>query len=59
MTQPAVSKALALDRLMREQGLDTPYEIVTEPPADYPKLRRHLNPKYRFEPVDGYRGRRL
>ena len=25
MTQPAVSKALILDRLMRERGLDTPY----------------------------------
>ena len=55
VTQPAVSKALILDRLMREQGLETPYVLVAEPPADYPKLRRHLNPKYRFEAVEGYR----
>ena len=54
VTQPAVCDALNLDRLMREKGLDTPYVLVTEPPTDYPKLRRHLNPKYRFEPVEGF-----
>jgi hypothetical protein len=54
VTQPAVSHALALDRLMRERGLSSPYELVPEPPTDYPKLRRHLNAKYRFEPVAGY-----
>jgi len=53
-TQPAVSKALNLDRLMRAKGLETPYELVAEPPVDYPKLRRHDNPKYRFEPEEGY-----
>ncbi len=50
-TQAAVSQALALDRRMRELGLDTPYVLVTEPPTDYQKLRRHKNPKYRFEPL--------
>ena len=35
--------------------LDSPYVLVTGPPADYPKLRRHLNPKYRFEPAGGHR----
>jgi hypothetical protein len=54
VTQPAVSHALALDRLMRERGLSSPYELVLEPPMDYLKLRRHLNAKYRFEPVAGY-----
>jgi hypothetical protein len=53
-TQAAVSQALALDRRMRELGLDSPYVPVTAPPADYPKLRRHRNPKYRFEPLPGY-----
>ena len=52
--QPVVQKALALDRKMREMGLETPYVLVTEPPEDYPKLRRHRNPKYRFQPRDGY-----
>jgi hypothetical protein len=54
VTQPAVSKAILLDRLMRQRGLDTPYEIVTAPPADYRKLRRHVNPNYCFEPAEGY-----
>jgi hypothetical protein len=39
---------------MRELGLVSPYVPVAEPPADYPKLRRHRNPKYRFAPVEGY-----
>ena len=54
VTQPAVFRALALDGLMRAEGLHTPYEMVTGPPSDYPKLRRHLNPKYRFDPEVGY-----
>jgi hypothetical protein len=54
VTQPAVTNALALDRAMRKQGLDTPYVLVPEPPDDYSKLRRHCNPKYRFEPEAGY-----
>ena len=53
-TLPAVQRALALDRLMRDRGLTSPYLLVTEPPEDYPKLRRHKNPRYRFEPREGY-----
>jgi hypothetical protein len=54
-TQAAVSKALALDRQMRSQGLQSPYVLVTAPPEDYRKLRRHKNAKYRFEALDGYK----
>ena len=54
VTQPAVSNALALDRLMRERGLDTPYLLQSEPPTDFPKLRRHQNPSDHFEPLEGY-----
>jgi site-specific DNA recombinase len=54
VTQPAVSKALILDRMMRERNLETPYEFVGEPPEDYGKLRRHENAKYRFEPAADY-----
>jgi len=54
VTQPAVTDALALDRTMRGLGLDTPYVVVADPPADYRKLRRHRNAKYTFEPVNGY-----
>jgi hypothetical protein len=50
----AVQKALALDRRMREFGLASPYVPVTEPPADYPKLRRHRHPKYQFAQREGY-----
>lgn len=49
-----VQQALALDRKMKELGLESPYVLVLEPPEDYPKLRRHKNHQYRFEPKDGY-----
>ena len=51
---PVVQKALALDREMKEFGLDTPYVLVTNPPPDYSKLRRWKNPKYVFRPREGY-----
>lgn len=54
-TQAAVAQAVALDRRMRALGLDTPYVPLTAPPADYPKLRRHRNPRYRFDPLPGHR----
>lgn len=53
-TQAAVYRALALERQMREQVLDTPYLLVTEVPPDYTKLRRQQNRKYRFEAAEGY-----
>jgi hypothetical protein len=53
-SQPVVQKALALDRMMRERGLSEPYVTLLEPPTDYPKLRRHLNSRYNFRPLDGY-----
>jgi hypothetical protein len=54
VTQTAVYRALALDRMMRERGLDSPYVVVFDPPDDYPKLRRHKNPRYKFTPAEGY-----
>jgi len=51
---PVVQEALALDRRMKELGLDSPYVMVSEPPEDYTKLRRHKNPRYGFTPLDGY-----
>lgn len=54
VTATAVQNALALGRRMLELGLETPYVLVREPPDDYPKLRRHKNPRYRFDPLDGY-----
>ena len=51
---PVVQQALALDRLMQEQGLVSPYVLVEEPPDNYPKLRRHRNPQYCFELLNGH-----
>jgi len=53
-SQAAVSKAILLDRIMTEAGMTEPFVRIDEPPADYAKLRRHKNEKYRFEPLDGY-----
>jgi hypothetical protein len=52
--QAAVHNALTLHRQMMAMDLTNPYLLVSEPPGDYPKLRRHKNSKYRFEPMDGY-----
>ena len=46
--------ALKLSRLMRERGLDSPYQPLAAPPEGYGKLRRHKNSNYRFEPEEGY-----
>lgn len=51
---PAVQRAMALHRQMLELGLDDPYQIVYEPPADYSKLRRHKHKRYQFEMLEGY-----
>ena len=51
VTQPVVQRAMALHRRMLELGIDDPYQPVSEPPADYGKLRRHRHPRYRFEPL--------
>ena len=53
-TQPAFQRALALDRKMQDLGLASPYVFLSEPPADYPKLRRHKANHFRFEPIEGY-----
>ncbi len=53
-TQTAVWKALQLQRRMDELTLSDPYILVTEPPKDYSKLRRHKHPQYKFTPLAGY-----
>ena len=53
-TDTAVQNALSLDKRMRELGLESPYVLVTAPPGDCPRLRRHKNAKYRFVPLAGY-----
>lgn len=53
ITQPAVQNAMALHRTMQKMGITDPYIQLTEPPKNGSKLKRHLNPRYRFEPLDG------
>ena len=53
-TGTAVGKALNLHKQMLAAGLADPWIFVHEPPDDYTKLRRHKNPNYRFEPIEGY-----
>jgi hypothetical protein len=54
VTLPAVQKAISLQRRTEEFGLSTPYVVLDGPPDDYPKVRRHRNPRYQFEPLDGH-----
>lgn len=54
ITVTAAQRAAALDRLVIQQGLTDPYVLLLEPPLDYPKLRRHLHPRYHFEPLPGH-----
>ena len=49
-----VRDALALHARMLAMNLTSPYTLVLEPPADYPKLRKHKHPRYHFEPRHGY-----
>lgn len=58
-TQPPIQNALKLQRRMDELGLTSPYVILHEPPADYTKVRRYRNSKYRFEVQEGYEPRAL
>ena len=52
--QVVVQKALALNNMMKDRGLASPYEVLSEPPTDYPKLRRYRNARYEFKPLEGY-----
>lgn len=53
-TATAVWRALKLQEMMDALKISSPYILVSQPPTDYPKLRRHKNPKFRFEPQEGY-----
>lgn len=54
ITKTAAQYAAGLDRLMGRLGLIDPYVRMAEPPTDYPKMRRHLHPRYRFDPLPGF-----
>ena len=54
ITQTAVQRSLALARQIEKLGLSDPYQLVTEPPSESGRLRRHLHPRYGFEPLEGF-----
>jgi hypothetical protein len=54
ITKTAAQYAAGLDRMMQRLGLTDPYVRLTEPPMDYPKMRRHLHPRFRFDPLPGF-----
>lgn len=53
LTVTATQRAAALQRTMDELGLIDAYVPVLQPPEDCPKLRRHKNESYRFDPLPG------
>lgn len=50
ITQPAVQNALKLIALMQKMATSDPYVVVTEPPNDNIRFRRHKHPRYHFLP---------
>lgn len=51
LTVTAAQYAARLNRRMNELGLIDPYVPVTTPPSECRRFRRHLHPRYRFEPL--------
>ena len=51
--QPTVQKALKLDAIMRELGIDSPYQCAFEPP-DNAKIGKHKYKNFKFQPLSDY-----
>jgi site-specific DNA recombinase len=52
LTMTAVQAIAVFRRTMLARDLTDPYEAVDAPPDDLKRCRRHLHPRYRFEPFD-------
>ncbi len=52
ITQAAVQYSVKLQATMDALGLQDPYVPVTEAPMDLHRMRRHLHPRFKFEPYD-------
>jgi site-specific DNA recombinase len=50
ITQPAVQNALKFNALMQAMSTSDPYVLVTEPPDDNNRFRRHKHSRYKFSP---------
>ena len=49
-----IGSAVKLNDLLEELGISDPLQFQAEPPNDYAKFRKHLNPKYSFSMMEGY-----
>ncbi|QVL30253.1 recombinase family protein [Telmatocola sphagniphila] len=49
--QATVQRAISLERAMQNLGLSDPYIRLTQAPQNDSKIRRHLHPRYSFEPL--------
>ncbi len=55
ITQPAVQHAFKLQRRMLELGISDPYYLLHDVPTSGKcKFQRHRNPRYRFDPLEGF-----
>jgi DNA invertase Pin-like site-specific DNA recombinase len=52
LTQPVVQRSLLVSRRMTGRGLIDPYLPMTGPLEGNGRFRRHLHPRYRFEPLN-------
>jgi hypothetical protein len=54
LTVTAAQRAMALHRMMTAEGAADPYRLLTAPPEEDGKFRRHQHARYDFRPLDGY-----
>lgn len=52
ITVTSAQNAAALNRLMESMNFTDPYILLTAPPTDGGKLRRHLHPHDEFKSLD-------
>ena len=56
ITHTAVQAAVSFDASLKKAGLTDPYLQINEPPDHFHKMRRHLHPRYRFNPLVSVQG---
>ena len=49
-----IASAAKLNDQLVQSGISDPLQFQAEPPSDYAKFRKHLNPRYSFTMKEGY-----
>ena len=49
-----IASAVKLNDQLLQSGISDPFQFQSEPPSDYAKFRKHLNPRYSFTLKEGY-----